>query len=255
MTPERIAVAALAALLASAAGLPRAPRLTRVATAASTLALALLLGLRWWRIGHGPVFGTFETSLAATLVLCASAPPLARRAGAAHARVAAGLAAVTLAHALTLRSEPTPVTISEQSLWIDLHAALAWIAWAAYLHGAALAFREGAAQALAVRALGLGFVAHGALGAVGAYYASILFATPWQWDPVQILGLLAWILIGVALHFRLFHGVSPRRQRWFIALGVAVFVLGAKAMPYLPAGQTFHVFELGAMAPEPGGNP
>ena len=85
---------------------------------------------------------------------------------------------------------------------------------------------------------------------VPAYYSTLLFATPWSWDPVQTLGLLSWILFGIALHFRLFFGVTLHRQRYFILLLVLVYVVSGKLIMFMKDGQSFHVFELGGLAGE-----
>ena len=219
----------------------------------TALALGAWLAARWVAAGHPPVFGTFETDLAQTLVLLLSGLWLARREGPAYLRGPLVVAALTFAHTFALRPEITPVTISEQSLWIDLHAVLAWVAWAAYFHALFLALaappeapapREGRA----LRALGLAFVAQSALGFVGVYYATLLFARPWEWDPVQTLGLLSWLLCALCLHLRLFFGASLHRQRAFLAVVVVAFVVSAKLVMFLGSAQSFHVFELGSMA-------
>lgn len=237
------------ALLAAAfALLGRRPGAARAALLAALAVLGGMLGVRWSGSGHPPVFGTFEMDLAEVFWLLVIALLIERRVG--HRRLRAPLVAsvLILAHSVTLHTEATPLTISETSLWIDLHALLAWGALCFYLHALFLAFGGDAVQALAVRLLGTAFIFHSALGFVGVYYATILFASPWQWDPVQALGLLAWVLCGLVLHFRLFFNVSLFRQRYLLALLAAVYVLSAKAIMYLPPGQSFHVFELGSMA-------
>lgn len=251
MTPERLP--ALAALALAALGCALAggrPRLGRLAAHAAAGVLVVGLAWRCWRSGHAPVFGTYETSLAETALFLGALPWIERRAGASLARGALAIAAATLAHALTVHPGVTPLTISEQSLWIDAHAILAWLAWALYLHGGLCAARGEALEPLALRLLGLGFCAHSALGFAGIYYASMLFARPWAWDPVQTLGLLSWLLVAFVLHQRLFGQLSLHRHRRLVAFVLVVFVVSAKAMPHLPAGRSFHVFELGAMADE-----
>ena len=189
--------------------------------------------------------------LAETLVLLVVGLWILRRARPGALRWPVGVALLTLAHALLMDSRITPLTISEVSLWIDLHAALAWLAWAFLFLALGLAFRQDEAdQALALRLLGYGFFAQTAMGMVGAYYGTLIWATGWSWDPVQTLGLMSWLLIGMAVHFRLFFGVSLYRQRWFLAVCLLAFVLAAKLIMFLPQGQSFHVFELGAMLPE-----
>ena len=210
--------------------------------------LIVMLAARWVASGHPPVFGTFEMNLAQALMLLILTPWVRRAGGLDHFRAPIAAAFLTLAHTFLVRSEATPLTISELSLWIDLHAPLGWLTWALYIHATLVAFAPGA-ERLALRLLGYGFVAHSALAAVGAYYGTRLFGAPWSWDPVQSLWLLSWLLVALALHLRLFFQVSLYRQRYFVCVLLALYVLSAKLVMFLPAGQSFHVFELGAMAP------
>jgi hypothetical protein len=255
MPVDRVLAAGLgAAALGGALLGGRQPALARGAAWVVALGLGAWVTVRWAMAGHPPVFGTFETDLAETLALLLSGLWIARLEGPAYLRGPLVVAALTFAHTFALRPEITPLTISEQSLWIDLHAVLAWAAWTAYFHALFLAFggpapgpaapREGRA----LRALGAAFVAQSAMGIVGVYYATLLFARPWEWDPVQTLGLLSWLLCALCLHLRLFFGASLLRQRFFVGTVVAAFVMSAKLVMFLGSAQSFHVFELGEMA-------
>ena len=257
MPPDRVLAAALAGLaLVGGVLARRRPAWALGCAWLDAVGLGAWIGVRWARAGHPPVFGTFETDLAETLVLLLSGLWIARRAGVSYLRGPLLVAALTFAHTFVLRTEATPLTISERSLWIDVHAVFAWVAWAAYFHALLLAFADpsapGGAGASrdegALRALGAAFVAQSVLGFVGVYYATLLFARPWEWDPVQTLGLLSCLLCALALHLRLFFGASLHRQRFFLAAVVATFVTSAKLVMFLGSAQSFHVFELGAMA-------
>lgn len=238
-----IAVLAVVAVVAA-----RARVAARLAAWGSSATLAGMLLVRWTRSGHPPVFGTFEMDLAETLCLLLLGLALTRDAGGLSLRVPAIVGSLTLLHTFLLRTGITPLTISERSLWIDLHAILAWLAWGLYLHAVFHAFGGPALEGRGLRLLGWGFLAQSAMGFVGVYYGTLLFATPWSWDPVQTLGLLSWILFGVALHFRLFFGVTLHRQRHFLLLVVLVYVVSGKLIMFLRPGQSFHVFELGGLA-------
>jgi ABC-type transport system involved in cytochrome c biogenesis permease subunit len=255
MPVDRLLAAGLGGVaLVGAALARRRPAFARGGAWTTALALGAWLAARWVAAGHPPVFGTFETDLAETLLLLVSGLWIARREGPAYLRGPLVVAALTFAHTFALRPEITPVTISEQSLWIDLHAVLAWAAWAAYFHALFLALGGRPAEtglpreSRALRVLGVAFVAQSAMGFVGVYYATLLFARPWEWDPVQTLGLLSWLLCALCLHLRLFFGASLQRQRVFLGVVVVVFVVSAKLVMLLGSGQSFHVFELGSMA-------
>lgn len=240
-------VLALLVFLVAAFVMAGRSRVARSLVLAALSVMALTMTWRWTITGHPPVFGTFEMDLAETLLLLASGLLIARKVT-GYLRPMLVVAALTLAHTFVLDPSPTPLTISEVSLWIDLHAVLAWVTWACLFHALLLSMRADCPEDLALRLLGWGFASLTAMGFVGVYYGTILFATPWSWDPVQTLGLLTWLLAGASLHFRLFFAVTMRRQRWFLLVVVASFVLSGKLMMFLPPGQTFHVFELGVLA-------
>lgn len=251
MPPDRLVPLLLVIDLVTAALLAvRAPRVARAGAGLAVGGLVAALVERSARSGHPPVFGTYETDLAETLVLLAAGLVLLRSAGARYLRPTATVAALTLLHTFLVRTEVTPLTISERSLWIDLHAALAWLAWAGCFHALFHAFGSTNPDDRGTRLLGWGFLALSGTGFVGAYYGTLLFATAWSWDPVQTLGLLTWLLYGVALHFRLFFGVTLRRMRYFLLVATAGLVLAGKLPMLLRPGQSFHVFELGVMAGE-----
>lgn len=247
MNAERPLVALLILLL-GAGGLARRGAAVRPVVGSALVLLGSLMAVRWVRSGHPPVFGTFETDLADTFVLLLMGLWLSREAGERYLLGPLAVASLTLGHTFLLRPEATPLTISERSLWIDVHAALAWLAWSFYFHSALLSFREVGPRERALQLLGFAFLAQTAMGFTGVYYATLLFASPWSWDPVQTLGLLSWLLCALALHFRLFFGVSLFRQRYFLLVVVAAYVASGKLILLLPPGQSFHVFELGAMA-------
>lgn len=256
MTLDRVVVCVLMAVVAVGAALGERRRGALIATVTATLLLTAALVERWIRSGHPPVFGTFETNLADTWALLLVGLWVRWRLGAGFSRAPLLVALGTLAHTFTLHADPTPLTISENSIWIDIHAPLAWVTWALYWHAVLLAFRGEPAQRLGVRTLGLGFLAQSAMAFSGVYYATVLFATPWSWDPVQTLSLLSWLLVALSLHFRLFNGMSLYRQRAFLVVVLGAYVASAKAVMWLPLGQSFHVFELGSMAVgAPGGPP
>lgn len=249
MSFERILVVVLLALLAAAWALSRRPRALTAVVGGVAVLVVTALGWRWLETGHPPVFGTWEMDLAETLTLLVAGLGISRRWKRPFARPALAVAGLTLAHALFLDAAPTPLTISEVSLWIDLHAVLAWLVWALLFHALFAAFAREDEGEVGLRLLGWGFAAQSAMGFIGVYYGTLLFATPWSWDPAQTLGLLSWLLVAMALHFRLFFQLTLHRQRWFLFVVVTVFVLSGKLMMYLPPGQTFHVFELGILAP------
>ena len=53
----------------------------------------------------------------------------------------------------------------------------------------------------------------------GFAYASIVWHTPWSWDPKEIVSLLTWLIYAVIVHERLAVGWRGRRAAWLAIIG------------------------------------
>lgn len=225
------------------------------------------VAVRWVGSGHPPVFGTYEATLSASwfmLLFVALSFTSVHR----HFRLlilaSVPLALLLLGYGMAFFStERTPLTISELSLWVDFHALFSWLAFAPFtlafcLSGIYLwSTRSGDDSAprelelqpetldeLAFRYINFGFVAHTVMFALGSYYSSILFGTWWRWDPVFSISLMAWLLIGLCIHLRLFFKWNGRRAAWLFITTFSVIGFSYWGLVYLPQGATFHIFDL-----------
>ena len=230
--------------------------------------------VRWTGIGHPPVFGTYEATWCASWFLLLFT---ALSFGSVHRHfrllvlTSIPLALLVLLYGVTLfNTERIPLTISELSLWVDFHALFSWLAFAPFtlafcLSGFYLwASRSGAAGAgkraapvspqpqldiideLAFRYINFGFVNHTVMFALGSYYYSILFGNWWIWDPVFSFSLMAWLLVGLYIHMRLFYNWHGRRAAWLFLVAFSVINFSYWGMVYIPTGTagTFHVFDI-----------
>jgi ABC-type transport system involved in cytochrome c biogenesis permease subunit len=233
-----------------------APGLRRAGVWGGRACLVAALGawlLRWGTARHLPVFGTWESALSlATAVLLASL--LAERAADPP-----GLWPVTTAVAAALLVQggfydPTlfPLTISERSWVVDVHALVAWSAFGCLAVNAAVAARrvlgrdraEAAGDRLLTFTLGLGFVLHSAMLTSGSFYKFLLFGTAWSFDPVETLGFAAWVGYGTLLHLNRLAGWEGRRlAAWCLGLFV-VLTVSYRAIVYFPAWSTYHIFDM-----------
>jgi ABC-type transport system involved in cytochrome c biogenesis permease subunit len=275
---HRLAVA-LVATCAIGSGLgflswwrPASRPLARAATVAGLAGLALSViawGIRWWLADHLPLFGTYESSLSlAVAVLLGSALAWSRRpAGAGIWPVACGASAALVAHGLRFDPTTFALTISERSWVVDVHAVLAWAAFAALTVNAAFALRQLVGRSsgdprLLEFSLSLGFVLHTAMMVSGSFYKFLLFGQVWSFDPVETLGFAAWVAYGTLLHMQLFAGWNGRRLAgWCLAVFV-LLVVSYRGLVYFPAWSTYHIFDMdlrihltGAETVEPGESP
>jgi len=223
---------------------------------ATACALAAWIA-RWVEAGHLPLFGTWESGLSLALAMLAAAW-VASWLGGGKLRlwaVAGAVAAGVLAHASAYSTAIYALTISERSWVVDLHAVLAWAAFAALglnaAYGAALLtardtlqrVQQAAERGLAV-SLSLGFVLHSAMMASGSFYKFLLFGEAWSFDPIEILGFIAWIAYATLLHLHLMGGWEGRQlARWSVGLFL-LLVLSYRGIVYFPAWSTYHIFDM-----------
>jgi len=79
----------------------------------------------------------------------------------------------------------------------------------------------------------------------GSLYKFMLFGRAWSFDPVETLGLLAWLAYGTLLHMQQLAGWGGRRLAgWCVALFV-VLVVSYRAIVYFPSWSTYHIFDIG----------
>jgi ABC-type transport system involved in cytochrome c biogenesis permease subunit len=226
--------------------------------------------VRWIAIGHPPIFGTYEAALSASwfvllFVAVAFRPPH----GCFRLLVLPGvpIALLLLLYGLAFNTQRMPLTISEISLWVDAHALFAWLAFAPFTLAFCLSAvylweqsrRDSAPPAalrpplelideLAFRYINVGFVNHSVMFALGCYYSSILFGTWWLWDPAFTISLAAWLSVALYIHLRLFYSWGGERAARLFAAIFALVVFSYWGLVYLPAGRTFHVFDIDVTA-------
>ena len=59
----------------------------------------------------------------------------------------------------------------------------------------------------------------------GFAYAAVVWHSPWNWDPKEILSLVTWIIYAVLVHERLAVGWRGRRAAWLSILGFSATLL------------------------------
>ncbi len=59
----------------------------------------------------------------------------------------------------------------------------------------------------------------------GFAYAAIIWRSPWNWDPKEILSLVTWVIYAVLVHERLAVGWRGRRAAWLSIFGFSAILL------------------------------
>lgn len=207
---------------------------------------------RWVLTGHPPLFGTFENTLMSATVLAWYLLGLGTMRSEPHRDLDLPLLStwipVTLVYGLFFQKTILPLTISERSLWIDVHVSLAWAAYAVLLHLSmkALAVLLGRGSEQADRELlqgaGIGFVLFSGMMAVGSFYSYQLFASWFKWEMVETVAAAAWLGYASVLHVSLMLGWRGKRRAGAI-LAVLPLLLLSFWVWSLYSG-TYHFFDI-----------
>lgn len=223
-------------------------------------------GIRWYAIGHPPVFGTYEAVLAGSWFLLLYTA-FSYKSIHGHFRALAlttiPIAVFLLLYGLTFNTERIPLTISERSLWVDFHALFSWLAFGSYAAAACLAggyllvasgqwsgasgkqnLEPEVLDDLIFRYINWGFIGHTIMFALGSYYSSILFGVWWQWDLVNSTSLITWLAYGLAIHMRLFYGWKGKRGANLAIVCFLTAIVSYWGLIYFPPGSTYHVFDI-----------
>ncbi len=59
----------------------------------------------------------------------------------------------------------------------------------------------------------------------GFVYASMIWRSPWNWDPKEVMSVVTWLIYAVLVHERLAVGWRGRRAAWLAILGFSAIVL------------------------------
>ncbi|MDA8308994.1 MAG: cytochrome c biogenesis protein CcsA [Deltaproteobacteria bacterium] len=70
----------------------------------------------------------------------------------------------------------------------------------------------------------------------GFVYASMVWSSPWNWDPMEVLSLVTWMIYAVLVHERLAVGWRGRRAAWLAIVGFSATVLTFVLASLLLAG-------------------
>ncbi len=148
---------------------------------------------------------------------------------------------------------------------VDLHATVAWFAYAALSIAFILAilvvagrlsrlrsrlqisadFTAGeAVDELLFKLMVFVFVMQTAMLATGSFYEFLVFGRWWGWDPVESLSLAAWLMASLFIHLRRSFAWRGRPLAIIVIISFLLAVVAYWLLAYFPPGNTFHVFDI-----------
>lgn len=168
---------------------------------------------------------------------------------------------LSMGWAVTLPSEPGPVTPPYRSIWLAVHVLFAWATYAGYTSAAGLGIlsllksgrrpaKEGSPIAkvpdasrldeITFRLVAFGFIVNALMIASGAIWAYELWGSYWRWDPVETWSLLTWVAYGFYLHASLTLGWRGRRLAWVAVLALFGVMMAFWGVQFAPT--SYHLF-------------
>lgn len=202
---------------------------------------AIVIAVRWLRIGHGPFISLFEIlasslfSLGLVYALIYWRLPALRPAVAVVMPVmlvpGLWLLTVSPADSHLPPSYDTPwlwVHVATGKIFLGICLAALGLAGVVLLRRGGVAHRFGAMPAdaaldqLAWRFMGVALVFQSSMLISGAVWAQGAWGRYWGWDPIESWAFLTWLALAAALHLRTTRRVAP----WLGAVMIlAIFVL------------------------------
>lgn len=231
----------------------------RTVTAAAAVLAFVGLVHRTIVAGHLPLFGTFENTYTASAFLLVVAAVAARRdwVGRDAWRLLAPWTIIFMLWGLRYRTFPTPITISEQSAWIDAHVLFAWLAHSVLLWGGTLGLsrivfrgrgeRPEAEDRLLFMLVAAGYVLLTIMISLGAWFLFVLFAKFWRWEIVGTLAAIVWLGYGLIIHGGLLHGARGRSLDVYAAVMLVPLLLLFWVWSVYP--NTYHFFDIVLVRP------
>ncbi len=240
---------AAGACFGSAKGQLRGERLAAFGLVPHLAALAL----RWWVVGHGPYMTRYEVLSSDALAAVALYLVISRLRGGLKP---VGLLVLPLSFLLMAAGLLTDPSVSYlppslRGVWLVFHILFAKIAagsltiafGAAALYlvkesrpGWSLSARLPSLEVMdanAHRFTSFGFIFWSIMIAAGAIWADQSWGRYWAWDPVETWSLITWLLFGVSLHARRFHGLRGRGAAWLTTACFAVSLFTLFAVPFV----------------------
>lgn len=211
--------------------------------------------------GHLPVKGGYENALAEIAVVVLFYYVLSRsfpaiRLGGSGVFF---ISLIILGYSLTNIPPIAPLTPAYKSVWLWIHVAFAWLAYAAFTTTAVLAVLylikeknpsgQGMVEKLPpldqlddmwFRYVTFGFITDAVMIASGAVWAHYLWGSYWSWDPVETWNLITWLVFGLCLHLRLTLGWRGKPLALLTIVGLITINIGYWGVQLIP--ESYHLF-------------
>jgi ABC-type transport system involved in cytochrome c biogenesis permease subunit len=221
-------------LLTAAAALYLFGSFSRPLVIAGAAVELVYLGMRGIAIGRLPLVGPHDTlAFFSTSIALMGLPFLYARGMKRDATLSwsiGAMAALFALFALMFRSMNMPLPPVLNTLWFELHVALAFFSYAlfaigAILGGLYLARGEKPLLDLQYKAALIGFSFFSASMVTGGIWGYYAWGTYWLWTPKELWTSILWLFYALYLHLRLKGPNADRIVAWagIVGFGVTLF--------------------------------
>lgn len=212
--------------------------------------------VRWDSVGHPPFMGTYESTLAGSLILISSGILFRQffSKSSLYLIFVTLFTAILLIYSLFFFIGYLPLTISEQGLIVELHILSAWVAFAFYslsfVSSLLMFMKRENITSIALQdefsfyLLCSGFAFLTLMMSLGSYYSFVLFGRWWRWDPIETIALISWLTSGLVIHTKLFYKWEGRRFAVLVMISFLFIIILYKVFPFVPRALTYHNFDL-----------
>jgi len=215
--------------------------------------------IHWQRSGHGPYLGSFESVSASIWTALAFFALIAWRRDSLRplGLFVSPLSFLLLAAGIMLDPAIHYLPATFQTIWFVIHILFNKLALAAILMAlgcAVFVLRANTDSAsrfpasrlppteeldrLSQRFCGLCFVFWSITIIAGSIWANKSWGRYWAWDPIELWSFITWLLFGLYMHLRRFHGLRGRKAAWLLIACFALVVVTLFISPFV--SQTIH---------------
>lgn len=218
---------------------------------------SVLIISRWVGSGHPPVMRDYENAIAGSWVvgLFFILFHLKAKSFKYAGMIVAPVILLMFLYCIVNRPDPEPLTPGYKSNWLLIHVVFAWLSYGSFTISFALGIlyliKEkrpnvnlpdlSTLDSVSYRFILAGFLACTVMIVSGSIWASKLWGTYWNWDPVETWSFICWIAYGIYIHLRIFFGLKGRIGAYISILALFTILMAFWGVNFLP--DSLHIFK------------
>lgn len=257
--------AAVLSLMAGFAfGKDRAKRMGRALFITGFICHTLAIVFRWIATGHPPVMRHYENALAGAWAVCLFLLFMRKKESVYTHMMLVLLPFTLLMLGYGVMNAPRlePYTPVFRTPWLVVHIVFAWFSYSSFVitgglggiylvtdsrrrRGIApenIAHKLDSLDDLGARFIIFGFICSTIMILAGSIWASKLWGSYWNWDPIETWSLISWIIYGIYLHLRFAFKWKGRKMAIIAIAALSTVIISFWGINYVM--NTMHRFQV-----------